>query len=288
MTSTDTHSRTGLWRVACQRTQAAMLSVALAISAITPATGLAATLESDREQEGTSAPEPEVPDRSSDPGFDPGGETQLPFRIGEPTGGGDDDTGDGPPVDVEPVTDPDALAVEPANDPTVVTPNALEDAVAPVEPAPTPPPPATPAPAPPPTATPTPGPNADEPSVDDRRERARPKPPRDRQATRPIPTVPLPDPVVAPAPAPAPAVPTTPPAVAPVATTERPTAVRPEADAHVVRSGESLWTIASDLLGPGVSDAEIADESDRLYSLNRDRIGPDPDLLVVGTVLRLR
>jgi nucleoid-associated protein YgaU len=55
-----------------------------------------------------------------------------------------------------------------------------------------------------------------------------------------------------------------------------------------VQRGESLWTIASDLLGASAADAEIAAESSRLYRLNRDRIGDDPNLLIAGTVLRLR
>lgn len=54
-----------------------------------------------------------------------------------------------------------------------------------------------------------------------------------------------------------------------------------------MQSGESLWTIASDLLGAGATDAQIAAETNRLYRLNRDRIGDDPNVLIAGTVLRL-
>lgn len=59
---------------------------------------------------------------------------------------------------------------------------------------------------------------------------------------------------------------------------------------HVVRSGESLWSIAKQVLGGGqASTARVAREVNRLWELNQDRIGTgDPDLLMVDTKLRLR
>ena len=58
---------------------------------------------------------------------------------------------------------------------------------------------------------------------------------------------------------------------------------------HVVLPGESLWSIARDLLGRDASTARIAREVNRLWELNRTRIGTgDPDLLMAGTRLRLR
>jgi nucleoid-associated protein YgaU len=58
---------------------------------------------------------------------------------------------------------------------------------------------------------------------------------------------------------------------------------------HIVKSGESLWSIARKLLGPSASPAQIAREVDRLWELNKDRIGTrNRDLLMVGTKLRLR
>lgn len=75
-----------------------------------------------------------------------------------------------------------------------------------------------------------------------------------------------------------------------------PTLLTPSADAttpgdraHTVRAGESLWSIAGDHLGPGATPAQIAREVHRLWQLNADRIGTgDPDLLMIGTRLRLR
>ena len=58
---------------------------------------------------------------------------------------------------------------------------------------------------------------------------------------------------------------------------------------HTVRPGESLWSIASDLLGSRASTARIAAEVQRLWRLNAQHIGTgDPDLLPAGTRLMLR
>ena len=46
--------------------------------------------------------------------------------------------------------------------------------------------------------------------------------------------------------------------------------------------------IASDLLGSGATSAEVVAESNHLYHLNRDEIGDDPNVLIAGTVFRLR
>jgi hypothetical protein len=57
----------------------------------------------------------------------------------------------------------------------------------------------------------------------------------------------------------------------------------------VVRPGDSLWSIAKRLLGPDASSAQIAREVAQLWKLNGERIGTGrPDLLMVGTKLRLR
>jgi hypothetical protein len=58
---------------------------------------------------------------------------------------------------------------------------------------------------------------------------------------------------------------------------------------HVVLPGESLWSIATDLLAPDASPTAIAAEVRRLWKLNEERIGTgDPNLLPVGVRLRLR
>jgi nucleoid-associated protein YgaU len=58
---------------------------------------------------------------------------------------------------------------------------------------------------------------------------------------------------------------------------------------YTVQPGDSLWSIASRVLAPGTSNGRAAREVSRLWELNKQRIGTgDPDLLKVGTVLRLR
>jgi nucleoid-associated protein YgaU len=54
----------------------------------------------------------------------------------------------------------------------------------------------------------------------------------------------------------------------------------------VVRRGDSLWSIAARHLGPGASDAEIAEAWPAWYTTNRDVVGDDPDLILPGQVLQ--
>lgn len=57
---------------------------------------------------------------------------------------------------------------------------------------------------------------------------------------------------------------------------------------HIVRSGESLWSIATALLPAGTDNAEIAGAVHRLWRLNESTIGTgDPNLIYAGTVLEL-
>ena len=52
--------------------------------------------------------------------------------------------------------------------------------------------------------------------------------------------------------------------------------------------GESLWSIAADVLGDDASPARIAREVNRLWELNKSRIGTgDRNLLIAGTRLEL-
>lgn len=275
-------------RAVCQRTQAAMLSVALALSTTLPA-GAAFAREPDQEREGAAPPERAVPDTTNDPDYEPGGETILPFDIGTTRDGGDDDTADGAPVDAEPVQDLDALAA-PLDD--HAAPDGGGDApIAPAEqtsPIPSP----VPTPVAPPAATIPPA--ADQRTAGNRHQAARSKRTpthkgsRDRARQRPVIRVTVPATTVVPAPS----TPVPPASTTTAAETSPPTkpspGVRSGQATHTIQSGESLWTIASDLLGPDATDAEIAAETGRLYRLNRDRIGPDPDILAVGAVLRLR
>jgi nucleoid-associated protein YgaU len=58
----------------------------------------------------------------------------------------------------------------------------------------------------------------------------------------------------------------------------------------VVEAGDCLWTIAAEALaatiGSEPSDAAVAAEWPRWYTLNRAAIGADPDLLLPGMLLR--
>ncbi|HEY3001833.1 MAG TPA: hypothetical protein VGJ44_05745 [Kribbellaceae bacterium] len=52
-----------------------------------------------------------------------------------------------------------------------------------------------------------------------------------------------------------------------------------------VREGDSLWSIAAAELGPGASDAAIAERWPQWYAANAPVIGSDPDLIQPGQVL---
>lgn len=56
---------------------------------------------------------------------------------------------------------------------------------------------------------------------------------------------------------------------------------------HRVLPGESLWSITAQRLPRPSRPEAVAHAWPRVYGLNRDRIGPDPDLIQPGTVLRL-
>lgn len=60
----------------------------------------------------------------------------------------------------------------------------------------------------------------------------------------------------------------------------------PRETRHVVTRGESLWSIAAAHLPSSASDREIAHAWPQWYAVNRDVIGPDPDLILPGQVLR--
>ena len=317
-----------------RRLQAVLASGVLAFSAAAP--GAAAAVPPDRQQEGVAAPErpgggsshQPTGDGIDAPDFDPGGGTALPFEVAPSpnaplVGGGSDDTGEGAPVDSEPVDDPDARLLgltepEPATPPEADAPVPPAE-VAPVQPAPlgvpVPPapsasdptlseaPPADPkAPTDPsaPEAPPRPERNAKESESNRARERDRTPEPRGTTPAPPETTIPTPEPqppIGTPPQGPAPSSATLSVASAePVSVAQASTPTRaaqppipPSSRSHVVEAGESLWSIARRLLGPDASPAQVAREVDRLWELNKERIGTgDPDLLMVGVTLRLR
>lgn len=57
--------------------------------------------------------------------------------------------------------------------------------------------------------------------------------------------------------------------------------------ATVVEPGDSLWSIARGRLPDGADDATVTAEWHRVYELNRDLIGTDPDVIVPSTRLQL-
>jgi hypothetical protein len=282
-----------------RRVTAVVLSAALAVGAVFPPVGLAFVAEGDQEQEGTAeSGAPAAPDSTADPDFDPGGEDVLPFDVGVPADDGDE----GAPVEAEPVEDPDALAVprdEPedgAADPA--TPPLADAAPAPppAAPAPVPAPPAVevaPQPLAPQDATPTePARGRDRAASHRQRDRAKRRSARSRSAPRTIVVTPAPaaEPAATPIAAPAAPEPTTTAAEA----TTAPRIAR-GSRTYTVQAGDCLWTIAAALIGDeldGLSEANrnarMQARVDRVYSLNADRIGPDPSMVSTGTVLRLR
>lgn len=56
---------------------------------------------------------------------------------------------------------------------------------------------------------------------------------------------------------------------------------------HLVRPGDTLWALAERDLAPTAPAAAIQARWQETYRLNREVIGPDPDLLIPGTPLEL-
>ena len=59
---------------------------------------------------------------------------------------------------------------------------------------------------------------------------------------------------------------------------------------YVVRAGDSLWSIATDLLADADGEITVLDIGravEVIYDVNRDRIGPDPDQLAIGIELEI-
>jgi hypothetical protein len=290
------------------RTQAALAAGVLAFSAAAPSAVLAA--ETDQEQQGAAAPgQSGGADTTGNPDFDPGGaSTDLPSEappVPQPKAPPAASNDDASPLDQEPANDVDAPVADAGDEPS--GPNAQQ----PAAPA-TPPIPSSAGDPEQPASSTNPGPAADAPPATtaapgsprtnaslrlraherraDTKRAAKHEIARARQRARAS----APD-VSADATASAPrsaagvqpvqATPT--PSVA-VAVGDRDAAARGD-DTHVARPGESLWSIARDVLGGTASTAQIAREVNRLWELNKDRIGTgDRNLLMIGTRLTLR
>ena len=282
-----------------------LTSALLALAAVVPAASIAA--EPDRSQEGGLSPELGQDVETDSPSFDPGGDTDLPFDTGPATQRPSPDSSpDDAPLETEPTDDPDGR-LAPLAAPEAPVPGGVEDApVRPVEgvqpgapPAPgfsIEPPPSTAAPeaAPAPLPEPQPlpaeagsGPKA---AVGQRR----------LTAVAQVDPRPVSPPAAGlgeatPVASDSPEVVTAADQVADSQAADESGASRgtsaPDRGArvHVVRPGESLWTIAEGLLGPDASATSIAAEVASLWELNRELIpSGDPDLIAVGQQLRLR
>jgi nucleoid-associated protein YgaU len=295
-----------------RRAQAVIAAGVLALSAAAPVGTYAQ--EPDQTNEGTSAPE-EIGggDPTHSPDFDPGGEsTDLPFdsppttEVEAPPDPEDADAG---PLEQEPTTDVDAPVADggdepshtgaqpetqpspPAAQPSPVTPSPPETPAATPTPSPTPPPEAPTTTAEPPPADTDDAAPAGKPQSKAKREKPKERPDSSRE-TAPEPTATLEPGSAAPAASTSEqAVPAAQAAPAPVFAVARGTGdeAQPGDRSHVVRLGESLWSIAADHLGDQATVARIAREVNRLWELNRECIGTgSPDLLRVGTRLTLR
>ena len=76
---------------------------------------------------------------------------------------------------------------------------------------------------------------------------------------------------------------------APPSAATRPSPVTAAAGALVVRSGDTLWSLAEASLrsaGTRPTDRQVAQAWPRWWAANREAVGDDPDLLLPGTVLR--
>lgn len=284
----------------------------LALSAGVTATSVAA--EPDNQEEGSAVPEPgAVPpggeaggspsvgdDTGQSPGPESGQDTDLPFEVDPVLSGpggnaSGDQAEDAAPVGVTPLEDPDAPSV-PSDPATPQESNMGEighgdPADPPVPPAEAVPPAEETPPAPTPLGSPTPpAPTADDDPASERspaaRHRTRQRERRAaRQRERAQTQVPPSSPPAAFIPAAAQ------PDAAPASSqpTRAPALRLGNRRSYIVQPGDSLWEIASAVLGTNASPAAIAKEVRRIWRLNKTRIGTgDPNLVPAGVRLRLR
>lgn len=262
-----------------RRVPALAAAAALAIMPFAAAAAPVRADDGDEQHVGTQDPD-SLP--SQDPADDPS------FKPPQGPGGPDQDQGpvvdpDAPTNDgeVDPLdegnTPPPSSPVTPPPAPVAPTPQAIPPAPAP----PTPPAVAPPAPVLP---SDTPNPPAKKTPAEKHRTKPTHSPPPPRRPVAPAPVVP--SRVGGPAqPEPASKAPRKVHTPHP-ATTKSPAPAR--GHSYTVQSGDSLWSIARELVGPEASNARVAVLVDRLWTLNAGRIGTgNPDMLKIGTDLAL-
>lgn len=309
-------------RLVSRRTQAALTAGLLAFSAVAPAASYA--FGKGNGQRGKLRAQiaqirAQASSLEDDPNFDPGGEsTAIPFdappvptKVEAPDVGNGDDglIEEEPAADVDaPIADEgDGAAPAPAA-PPVAAPEPPPVAAPVVEAPPVPEPaPPVPEPAPPvveapPVAAPAPpvveAPAIVEPVIDplakaleaSAKRSSKPAVMRSTRAKQKAPVAQAPAaPVAAPVTASSTVTAQAAPAPAQAPTIKAADRAKPGDRSHVIVAGESLWSIATDLLGDEASVADVAGEVRRLWKLNETRIGTgDPNLLMVGTKIRLR
>jgi LysM domain len=265
------------------RTLAAILAVALVITAVVPPLALA---ESDQEGEGT-APPGALP--GLEPGEPGGPETTLEEVAPAPEEGEVEEVA--PPVSVE--SEPPPPVVTGAAPPVEAAPPAAPTPAA-AQPQPEPAAPVYGTEPETPIYEPSPAPAPAEP-VRNEAIIAPSGPPSaasahsDDHAGADVPEA-SPPPVESPVPVTAPSEAPEPIAATPVPASEpADQGGELQGRAHyTVAPGDCLWSIATAILPPGSSDAEVAAEVARLWRMNAARIGTgDPDVILAGTVLRL-
>lgn len=291
--------------IVSRRIQALLAAGLLAFSTITPVGAWAA--EPDQEHIGTASPpspgQTGNTGHAQNPDFDPGGTTTALPTDTTPPHPGNDDTA---PLESEPTTDRTEPIVDPGDAPA--TPGSQNNATASTGQTPQPAAPAVPPPPPEPPQTPSPTPTPPAASSPAATLGAPPTAPPQRPRTATTknthtnarhhqhtrrPDAARHQPVSTSA-APAP---TTPVDVRQRSSTASSSMgsfrtgdhAEPGDRTHIVLPGESLWSIASDILDGHASAPAIAREVHRLWTLNKERIRTgNPDLLPVGTKLRLR
>jgi LysM repeat protein len=278
-------NRTNARRSSLTRSLAATLGVVLLFGSAIPPFALA---ESDREGIGAAPPGAVPPGLEEGPGFEPGGEETSLEEV--PIAPGEEVAEEVVPPAPEEVESPSPVPEAPS--PVVAVPSVTPEVGSPAavpEPASAPEPSApvygTEASAPTYEPSVAAAPVENEPIVapGSSGQTTHGSEPAPQKAADPSPIVETP-----PAEEPAPAPTESPePIASPVATGDRAGTLRGRATYTVV-PGDCLSWIAERALPAGATDAEISAEVARLWRLNAQTIGTgDPNLILVGTVLRL-